>query len=838
MSAISNSLLGLKWAMRDIRGAWSSFILVILCLVIGLASIATVHIAAGSVLGSIQKNGRTILGADWIVQQIYNPVDQAEKAWLRARGATLSETIELRPMLINPATGDSTLVELKVVDDVYPLYGEFTVLSGESFARKKEEGGILEPSLKERLGLEDSSTVQLGQYVMPVSDWIDQEPDRAGSRRFGLAPRVVLSKALFDKTGLEAPGGLISYDLRVQWPEAAEPSPDDFKAAFPNSTWRLTTHDNASPQIQRFVNNTLQFLSLVGLSSLLIGGIGIANGLRAYFTSRMTSIAIYKMVGTPQSVLRWIYGWQIAIITLIGVGIGICVGALLPWLGLNIARDMLPFPVDVRYSLSTLGVPAIFGILTMWLFALWPFGRAEKTSPLILFRHGATESNLKPAVDLLLAMLVIAILLAAFIFLTATDQRLATSFLTGAFLCFLIFAGLGKAIAAIAAKRSSGATLSSRLAMTNLGGPRNATILTLVSIGIGLTVLSGVTLIDRNMRGIFAENMPEDAPAFFFLDVQPDQKDAFAETVKSFPNAYNLVMTPNLRGRIKAVNGVPAAEALRDDRERWLLQNDRGFTYMSTQPKHSEIIAGEWWPADYNGPPLVSVVDDVQRAFGVKPGDTITVTILGRDITATIANVREVNWTSFTINFAITFSPGVLEAAPHNWLGTVAAPLESEAALQRTVSKAFPNISMVRVSDAIKSIEDLMGQMVIAIRVMATLTLLTGILVLSGALMATRTERSYDAVILKVVGTPQSMLLGSLCLEFALLGFVAAVLAGVFGLVISWGVMGPLMDLGWTFYPATVSVIVVTGFLIIFATGVMTLRSVLSKPVRQYLNDD
>lgn len=838
MSVLSDSLLGFKWALRDIRGAWSSFILVILCLVIGLASIATVHIAAGSVLGSIQKNGRTILGADWVVQQIYNPVEQAEKDWLLERGATISETIELRPMLINPETGDSTLVELKIVDDAYPLYGEFTLLSGAPFESKKEEGVILEPSLRERLNIGDDGTAQLGQYAMPVSGWIDQEPDRAGSRRFGLAPRVVLSKSLFDKTGLEAPGGLISYDLRVKWPEGAEPPVDEFKSAFPAATWRLTTHDNASPQIQRFVNNTLQFLSLVGLSSLLIGGIGIANGLRAYFTSRMTSIAIYKMVGTPQSILRWIYGWQIGIITAIGVAIGVAVGALLPYLGLNIARNMLPFPVEVRYSLSTLGVPAIFGILTMWLFALWPFGRAEKTSPLILFRHGATESGLRPSFDLLVIMVSIAILLAGFIFLTATDQRLAISFIVGAFLCFLIFAGLGKAISSLAAKRSSGAALSTRLALTNLGGPRNATILTLVSIGIGLTVLSGVTLIDRNMRGIFSENMPDDAPAFFFLDIQPDQKDAFAQTLEAFPESYNLVMTPNLRGRIKAVNGVPAAEALKDERERWLLQNDRGFTYMSAQPKHSAIIAGEWWSADYNGPPLVSVVDDVQRGFGVKPGDTITVTILGRDITATIANVREVNWTSFTINFAITFSPGVLESAPHNWLATVSAPLESEVELQRSVSKAFPNISMVRVSDAVKSIEDLMGQMVIAIRVMATLTLLTGILVLSGALMATRSERSYDAVILKVVGTPQSMLFGSLCLEFALLGLVAATLAGIFGLGISWGIMDPLMDLGWTFYPGTVSIIVVAGFSIIFVTGVMTLRSILSRPVRQFLNDE
>lgn len=834
---LAESFLGLRWALRDIRGAWSSFILVLICLVIGLTAITTVQIMAGSILGSIQQNGRTILGADWIARQIYSPIGISEREWLSSRGAELSDAIELRPMVINPETENSALVELKVVDASYPLYGTFELESGEDFHTAIKRGALLDPTLRDKLSYSGDGRVQIGGTVFSVAGWIKNEPDRVGGGRIALAPRVMISRENFSKTGLENPGSLITYQLRVKWPEGKELKPDLFKEAFTDATWRLTTHENASPSIQRFVNNILQFLTLVGLSALLIGGIGIANGLRTYFEARLTSIAIYKMVGTPQRLLRAVYFWQILIVTLVGVTIGLALGAALPWAGLHFVRDFLPFPIVLHYKFLGFAIPAVFSILTMWLFALWPFGQAERTSPLILFRQGVAEANERPSFDLLMVMAVLAIELVAFIFVTATDQNIALSFIGGAFVCFVIYVSLGHMISVFAAKRAGHSTLMSRLALINLGGARNATILTLVSIGIGLTVLSGITLIDRNLRGILTENMPKDAPAFFFVDIQPDQKDAFVSEIASFPLASNLVMTPNLRGRIKAVNGIPAEKALKDTRERWLLQNDRGFTYLDAQPAHSEIMAGEWWPQNYKGPPLVSVVDDVERGFGVKPGDTITVTILGRDITATVANVREVNWTNFTINFAITFSPGVLESAPHNWLATVVAPPEAEADLQRKISASFPNISLVRVSDAVQSLQMLLDQMVMAVRIMALLALVTGVFVLSGALLATRLRRSYDAVILKVLGAPQSLLLKSLCAEFALLGGVAALLAGGLGLVISWGAMVPLMDWSWNFYPVTTLVIIFGGALVIFMTGFVMLKSVLSNSVRSYLQE-
>lgn len=828
----------LSWAIRDLRGAARSFYIVLLCLIIGLAAITAVHVTAHSILGSIQANSRTILGGDWIIRQLYTPVDAAVQNWLSERGATFAHTVELRPMLVNAQSGESTLIELKAVDEAYPLFGKMLIASAKPFHEVLATGLILDRTLADRLGLKLGDTVNLGTATFTVADWIAEEPDRAGSGRFGLAPRVFISRAHLKTTGLEAPGSMIYHDLRLRWPDGAAPTKESFEAAFPKATWRLTTHENASPQIQRFVNNLLQFMTLVGLSALLIGGIGIANGLRAYFDSRLTSIAIYKMVGVPAPMLRAIYVWQITLLIGLGTLIGLGIGLVIPLAALPAIAPLLPFDVELNLAPETLATPALFGILTSALFALWPLGQAEQASPLLLFRQGRHGDLPRPRPDILAYMIFAALSLSIIIFTTATDRTFAASFIGGAFFCFAAFFGFGRLVAHLASKASTQTRLMTRLALTNLGGVGNATTLTLISLGIGLTVLVSVTLIDRNLRGILTENMPVDAPAFFFLDIQPDQKASFETFLKQWPQASNVVMTPNLRGRIKAVNGIDAETALIDRRESWLLQNDRGFTYTPTQPAHSTVTAGTWWPENYSGEPLVSVVDDVERGFGVKPGDKITVSILGRDITATIANVREVNWTSFTINFAITFAPGTLEGAPHTWLATVVAPPDQEAALQKAIAKSFPNISMVRVSEAVKSVQDILGQMVLAIRIMAVLALTTGLFVLAGTLSATRLQRVYDSVILKVIGVPQRQLTWGLVLEFLVLGIIAATLATVLGLIISWGIMDPLMDLGWTFYPALSAGVVASGALVILAVGILTLHRVLRSPVFHYLRNE
>jgi putative ABC transport system permease protein len=838
---MSASFLTARWAWRDFRGSIRHFRLVLICLVISIASITAVQVTGHSIFQAIARNAQTILGGDWVVRQLYAPVGDAERDWLRDQGARLVETIEMRAMLSRPDTHDSTLVELKAVDRGYPVYGAVSVLpQGQDFHVLLDQGLVLDPALAERLQIDIGDHVQLGTYIFKVAGFITHEPDRAGGGRFGLAPRVFVASHRIASTGLMQQGSMINYDLRVAWPHltALKQKQTQFEETFKDATWRLTDTEKASPQIQRFVNNLVQFLTLIGLFSLLIGGIGVGNGMRAYLQTRMTHIAVFKAIGMHLNHIRQIYIWQISMIALLGTLVGIMIGCFIPFALLPLLDGVMPFAVDVVLTPQSVFVPFLFGLLTSFIFSLWPLGEAEKTSPLVLFRHQQMMMSERPSLMMMAAVFLCVVLLGLIVFTSVADKIFAAFFILGVALSFVLFYGLGRVIASVAHKMAKGKHIVQRLALDNIGRKGNATAQVLVSLGIGLTVLSSIAMIERNIRGNLQDNLPYDAPSFFFMDIQPEQKIPFVDLLKSMPQTSHIVATPNLRGRLVSVNGVPADEALKDKREAWLLNNDRGFTYTDTLPAHSKILEGAWWPSDYQGPPLVSVVEDVQRGFGVKVGDTLGINILGRTIDAKIANVRQVNWTNFTINFAMTFAPGTLENAPHSWLATVVADPAQEVTIQRAVTKQFPNVSMIRLSDAIDTVSHILMQMNQAVRVMGALALVTGLIVLIEALIATRQRRQYDTVILKVIGVPRSIMERILWLEFCVLGGVASILSVGLATFMSWAILHVWMGQVWLFYPQLAFMAVVISFAAIVLTGWLTLRRVLRESPINYLRNE
>ncbi len=834
-------MLSLRYALRDMRGAFKSLRIVLMCLVLGVGAIAAVQFTSHAVLDGIDKNGRAILGGDMVIRNIYNPADETLRGWFTERGARLVETVEARVMLANAKTDDNTLVELKAVPDGYPVYGTFESDAGQELQEALNGRGILlDSALRGRLQLEKGDSVRLGDALFTVRGFIVNEPDRAGGSRFGLAPRAIVSSSDMEATKLLQTGSMSYYDLRVRLPDDADlkKTSDSLKAAFPDASWKITDADNASPQIARFVTRLMLFLTLVGLSALLFGGGGIGNGVRAPLESRMKTVAIFKMLGTTKAMIAQIYLWQIALITLLGTAIGVAIGAVLPFLAAPYLSEMLPLVLEPELGARAFVVPVSFGLLTGFAFTLWPLGQAVGTSPLELFRAAFAPLAGRPAKMYQATTLALAILLSALAIGSAKDMNFALWFVFGAMFSLLFFWAMGAVIASVAGRISASGKPALRLALRNLHRPGNATANTLISLGLGLTVMVSVTLIELNLRDGVVQNLPKDAPAFFFLDIQPDQKEAFEELLAAQPSAHTIKMSPNLRGRIVSVNGVPAKDALVDQSESWLLQNDRGFTYTAELPAHSEITQGQWWPKDYQGPPLISVVDDVERGFGVGPGDEITVNILGRDITAKIANTRTVNWMNFTINFAITFAPGTLETAPHSWLATVVADPAEEANIQRAIGREFPNISMIRLSDAVKAAGDIMGNIATAVRITAIVAIVTGILVLAGSLAATRMQRLYDVVILKVLGIRNMTLVRGFLFEFALLGAMAGVISIFLGMAVSWAVMEPLMDLRWHFYAVPAILTALAGIGLTMLIGWLITGRVLSSPVAPHLRSD
>jgi putative ABC transport system permease protein len=342
-----------------------------------------------------------------------------------------------------------------------------------------------------------------------------------------------------------------------------------------------------------------------------------------------------------------------------------------------------------------------------------------------------------------------------------------------------------------------------------------------LSLGLGLSMLVTVATIEGNLSRQISDELPRDAPAFFFVDIQPQQVAPFEALVADMPGVERSEQVPMLRGRITAINGVPAAEATIAPDARWVLRGDRGITWAAEAPAHNPIVAGEWWPADYRGDMLVSIDARVAAGLGLGIGDTITVNILGRAFTAAIANTRLIDWQRLAINFVMVFSPGVLESAPRMHIAIVHADAAAEDALERDVTNGFANITSIRVRAAIETVATLVGNVGAAVRLTTLITLVSGVLVLAGAIAAGRRRRIYDSVVLKVLGATRSDIVTAYILEYGLLGLVTAIIAAIIGSVTGWAVVTWLLGIDWTPEPVAVIVTAVIGTLITIGAGLI-----------------
>jgi putative ABC transport system permease protein len=377
-----------------------------------------------------------------------------------------------------------------------------------------------------------------------------------------------------------------------------------------------------------------------------------------------------------------------------------------------------------------------------------------------------------------------------------------------------------------------------RLGLSNLTRPGTPATAVIVALGLGLTLLATVALTRGTVNAEVADELPSRVPSFFFLDIQQNEIAPFQKLVESFPSASDFQSVPMLRGRIVKLNGVPVEMAGIAADSRWAVNGDRNVTYASTPPKNSRVVAGpEWWPANYNGSPLVSFDSDLARGMGLKLGDTITINLLGRDIDLKIFNLRDIDFRTGGINFVLVASPGVIDKAPHTYLASVRANAADEERMFAAIARAFPNISVIRVKDALSQLGAMLEQLAQAIALASLVTIVSGILVLSGAIAAGHEARLYDAVILKVLGATRAKLAAVYAVEYGVLGALAGVTALAAGSLASWAVAKYVLDMPLVFVPSVLLVTVAGGAVATLAIGLAGGFAALSaKPARRLRN--
>ena len=837
-----------RFALRNLQGGLSGFRVFIACIALGVAAISGVSSLSNALTDGLGKQAKTILGGDLSFSRIHREATAEERAKFESLGAT-SFGITLRAMARLPGDGQAALVELKAVDGQWPLTGE-PELSPEIplkdlFAETNGVwGAAAEPALFERLQVKPGARVMIGNATFELRATLESEPDKLATG-IGFGPRFLTSEAGLRATGLLQPGTLAKFTYRILLPGNADEATaralgEKLRATMPEGEYDLRTRSNVSPQFNRNVERFTQFLAIVGFTALIVGGVGVANAVSAYVERRRPTLATMKSLGATGSDVFVLALIEVVLLALIGIAIGLAIGAVLPFVVGGLFGDLLPVALDVHVYPGTLLLGGIYGLLTALVFSLGPLGRVHDVPVSALFRDHVEMGKRLPRKRYLFALVASAALLIGLSILFAYDQRVAIYAALGVIGSFVILRIVASGIMTFARALPRPKSTVWRLAISSLHRPGTLTPSLVLSLGLGVALLVAIALIDSNINRQLGESLPEKAPSLFFVDIPNQDVKEFDAFIHARAPEGKLERVPMMRGRITRVNSEEASKISAPENAAWVLEGDRGITYSAKVPSGSTVVAGEWWPDDYKGQPLVSFDAELAKALKLKVGDTLTVTVLGRPIEARVANLRRIDWQNLGINFVMVFSPNTFAGAPATSLATLTLPEGArsyEAGLLAEVAKTFPMVTAIGVREALEQVNSLVSKLAMAIRGASAVTIIASVLVLAGALGAGQRARIGDAVILKTLGATRLKLFAAFLLEYGLLGAVTALFGFLAGSLAAWAIVSRLMNLGfhWLIGSALSACIVAIVVTILF--GLIGTWRILSQKPASYLRN-
>ena len=797
--------IAFRLARREMRGGFKGFRLMMACLAIGVGAIAAIGSFSATIDQSLRNDARALLGGDVELRLSQRRAADDELTWLRRHG-DVSLATTLRAMASTLPQADAgmrrQLVELKSVDGAYPLFGTVRLAPDIPFAEaiapyqdngQTIYGAVGQADMLAGLGIAVGERFHVGEAIFALRAVLLRDPDGAADT-FKLGPTLIVSDQALAATGLEQPGSIIRYNYRLRFAPTTDSATweSNIKRSFPDAGWRIRFVDDATPGLSRQLDRLKLFFTLIGLTALLVGGIGVANAVKSYLDGKTATIAILKCLGAPAGLIFRTYLLQVLAMAMGGIAIGLSFGALLPAAGFSAVGQVLP--IDLHFALhgKPLALAALYGLLTALAFALWPLARAREIPAAHLFRDLVSHDRTWPRPGYIAATVAAALALMVLAYVSASQRNFALWFILGTIgtiLVFRAFAEVLRALARIAGQAVSTGRLAKfglrwpllNFALANLYRPGASTGIILLSFGIGLTLFVTLLQVEGNLVAEARQRLPAKAPSYFFIDIQPDQVAEFDRITASAPGVRETRRMPSLRARITAINSQPVNEDSVAPEVRWAVRSDRGLTYAAEPPPGTRVIDGQWWNADYQGPPLISLDSSIAKGMGIGIGDSLTFNILGREVDATIANLRAVDYMNLSINFAVVFAPGTLEGAPQTHIATVEASRETEPALREAVLSRFANVTAISVRDTIDSLAEVIDNIAHAARAAAGLALVVGTLVLAGAIAAGRQARIYDAVVLKVLGATRRNILMAYIVEYALIGLAASVIAAVLG---------------------------------------------------------
>jgi len=827
--------VALALARRGLRGSRSHVVLVTLALALAVAVMTAVSVAGRSVLESARENARALLGGDLVLETTGLPLSEAELRALLPPGSHVATVANLHTFA--RLEDRRVTVSLEGVDRSWPLFGEVILEPpGGVGAILARGGAVAEHALFLRLGGGPGARVSIGTLEdVELAAVLRRQPDRLAGG-LALGPRVVIALDRLRESGLLAPGSFVRWRHAVALPAGADPLrvAAELRVREEGQRFRVRTAEELLPRIALITNRIATFLSLAALALFAVGTLAVLLVGRAHALRRRGEVAVMRALGAELALLAPVLAFEVALLLLPAVALGLAAGLVLVAVPAALLGHLLPFPLSLHVAASDLLVPALVGLLAAGAVLLPAVAAIARTPPAVLFRPTAGVRKAGP-VALALSVLLLAAALAV-VALRLPEPRLSAVAVSAppvAFALFLLAARAVRQGAAWLLPRVSNPRL--RPVLRGLAAPGGGPAAVVVAVGFTVALAGAVGGVEGRLRAELLEGLPERAASLFLVDIQPDQRPQLQALVHAHRGTL-LQEAPVVRARVVEIAGMPVERRSVDPGVSWTIQADRALTWMERPPPETRLVAGSWWPADWRGEPLVSIEERVARGYGVWVGDTLGFNVLGRRMTARIANVREhIDWSRGRIDFVFVLSPGVLEGAPHTFIAAADFAPEDEAAFLLALSRELPNVTAAPMSEVVAQIRGLFDGAAAVLRILALAVAGATVLVLLASWLLSERARRRELAVLRAVGATKAEIRRLWLLEFAALGTAAALMGALAGTALAAAVLGGVLHLAP--FPPALSVLLpaLIAPLAVAAAGSLAVARTLRRPPARLL---
>lgn len=831
-----NTRSWLALAVRESRGSAGRLAFFVVCLSVGVAAVVSVAGLSTALDNAIQAQARQLLAADIAVESRRPIADEVASAVERIEGARQVRVLELPSVVSAPAgdgsrggPGASLLCELKAVGNGYPFYGHLSIRPNRPLGDLIDDHQVLVgPELLTRLDAEIGSSLTIGSAVYRIAGVVDDEPDRL-EVSFTLGPRVLLSLSGLERSGLLGFGSRVSHRVLVRLPNGTSSEEVDRKAtairaAVPDPTSaEVETYTEAQPALRRGLDRVESFLGLVALLSLLIGGIGVAQAVRAWLAGRLHAIAILRAIGVRPREAFTLYLGQTAVLALLGSVIGAVAGALVARAVPVLLEGILPVQVEVGWQPMAMARGVGLGLGVALLFALRPLLDVIRVPPVRVLRRSAQPPPIRRAI----AAVVWSMLVAG---VAATAAVQSGSLLRGVWFALgmvtitaMLTLGAWLTMRLVAGTPRRQVSVNLRHGLAALARPGAGTLGAVVALGLGVVTVLGMHLVQQRLSAQLDADLPAEAPTAFLIDIQPDQWAGVRSALEQ-AGAVDIDSVEVVMARLRQVAGVPVSRLVAADDEadsgsdrRWVLTREQRLTSLQTLPVDNVIVEGSLW--SYPDRQEISVEREFAEDLGVDVGETLVLDVQGVELELLVSSIRTVDWGRFTINFFLVVEPGVLDEAPRFRIAAARVPQSSELELQNRLAAAFPNVTVLRLREVLEKLVSILRQVGLGVRLLGGFTVLAGIAILGGAVSAQAVRRSREVALYKTLGMTRMQVATVFSVEYALVGLVAAAIGTVGATALAYSVTRFGMEIDWAWAPGASLVALLLTVLLSVAAG-------------------